>query len=507
MTYRGMLLNGVGSPRSRDGAGARPSARMPPTPESVDGHRDTDAGAGRRGLAGAGTAVLAALALAVVAACAGSGAPPADRVRVSAAVSLTGPLERVADGFERDTGTAVELNLAGSSTLAAQILAGAPVDLFISADERQMDRVAAELLIDTETRVALLSNRLAVVVPAGEAGAPRGPAELRGPAFRRIAIGDPAGVPAGVYGRCYLASLGLWDALAPRVVPTRSVRAEPCRLSDRDTLSGRVRKKQMQALEVGLFVMPAHPPERSVIDGHHWDLSMIRAADRFGYKEAWVGEHLNTPWEPCPSPELVIAQALTCTEQITLGAGAHILPNHHPARLAQTVAYLDHLAEGRYMLGIGAGGGGSGLFGYGEDAPKERYAHLREALAIMVKLWTEPGPWEYVGQNWHVTKAASPGDPNVPSGRDLTPYQKPHPPIGVPGLTPGLREHARGRRDRRTSHEPLPEQSLPAKPTGRRTHRRPRRLDTNRIERSGELAGSSSLPIPMRKRSPWPPTG
>ena len=225
MTYRGMLLNGVGSPRSRDGAGARPSARMPPTPESVDGHRDTDAGAGRRGLAGAGTAVLAALALAVVAACAGSGAPPADRVRVSAAVSLTGPLERVADGFERDTGTAVELNLAGSSTLAAQILAGAPVDLFISADERQMDRVAAELLIDTETRVALLSNRLAVVVPAGEAGAPRGPAELRGPAFRRIAIGDPAGVPAGVYGRCYLASLGLWDALAPRVVPTRSVRA------------------------------------------------------------------------------------------------------------------------------------------------------------------------------------------------------------------------------------------------------------------------------------------
>ncbi len=192
----------------------------------------------------------------------------------------------------------------------------------------------------------------------------------------------------------------------------------------------------MQALEVGLFVMPAHPPERSVIDGHNWDLSMIRAADRFGYKEAWVGEHLNTPWEPCPSPELVIAQALTCTEQITLGAGAHILPNHHPARLAQTVAYLDHLAEGRYMLGIGAGGGGSELFGYSKDAPKERYAHLREALEIMVKLWTEPGPWEYVGHNWHVTKAASPGDPNVPSGQDLTPYQKPHPPIGVPGLTP-----------------------------------------------------------------------
>ena len=148
-----------------------------------------------------------------------------DRVRVSAAVSLTEPLERVADDFERDTGTAVELNLAGSSTLAAQILAGAPVDLFISADGRQMNRVAAESLVDAETRVVLLSNRLAVVVPAGEGGAPSSAAELRAEAFRRIAIGDPAGVPAGVYARCYLVSIGLWDALASRVVPTRSVRA------------------------------------------------------------------------------------------------------------------------------------------------------------------------------------------------------------------------------------------------------------------------------------------
>ena len=161
----------------------------------------------------------------MLSACAGPGASPPDRVRVSAAVSLTGPLERVAGAFQRDTGTAVELNLAGSSTLAAQILAGAPVDLFISADERQMDRVAAEALIDGNTGVVLLSNRLAVVVPAGAPAPPGDAGGLRAPGFRRIAIGDPAGVPAGVYARCYLASLGLWDALAPRVVPTRSVRA------------------------------------------------------------------------------------------------------------------------------------------------------------------------------------------------------------------------------------------------------------------------------------------
>ena len=168
---------------------------------------------------------MAFVAVAVLAACADPGASPAGGVRVSAAVSLTEPLERVAGDFERDTGTAVELNLAGSSTLAAQILAGAPVDVFVSADERQMDRVAAESLVVAETRVELLSNRLAVVVPAGEAAVPRDAAALRDPVFRRIAVGDPAGVPAGVYARSYLASLGLWDALAPRMVPTRSVRA------------------------------------------------------------------------------------------------------------------------------------------------------------------------------------------------------------------------------------------------------------------------------------------
>ena len=190
------------------------------------GNREAAAGAARgRRVAPGAAGLVGFVGVAVLAACADPGGSPADGVRVSAAVSLTEPLERVAESFEADTGTAVELNLAGSSTLAAQILAGAPVDIFVSADERQMDRVAAESLVVAETRVVLLSNRLAVVVPAGADAAPRDAAGLRDPVFRRIAVGDPAGVPAGVYARAYLASLGLWDALAPRLVPTRSVRS------------------------------------------------------------------------------------------------------------------------------------------------------------------------------------------------------------------------------------------------------------------------------------------
>ncbi len=158
----------------------------------------------------------------------GGAGEPAGRRRpllVSAAVSLTGALETLAAAHERRTGTAVELNLAASSVLAAQIIAGAPVDLFISADLFQMDRVAAQGLIRSQTRVDLLSNQLVIVMPADTAAAVTSSATLVEPVFGRIAVGDPAGVPVGVYARAYLESVGLWDALRARVVPTRSARA------------------------------------------------------------------------------------------------------------------------------------------------------------------------------------------------------------------------------------------------------------------------------------------
>ena len=152
-------------------------------------------------------------------------AGPARPLLVSAAASLTSVMETLGAAYERETGTPVELNVAASSTLAAQIIAGAPVDLFISADLFQMDRVAAEELIRSETRVDLLSNQLVVVAPVDGAAALSSPASLLDPVFRRIAIGDPAGVPAGVYAHAYLESVGLWTPLRDRMVPTRSVRA------------------------------------------------------------------------------------------------------------------------------------------------------------------------------------------------------------------------------------------------------------------------------------------
>jgi molybdate transport system substrate-binding protein len=145
-------------------------------------------------------------------------------VTVSAAVSLTECLDAIGRAYQDSGGGAVRFNYAGSHVLARQIASGAPVDVFISADERQMDVAARAGAIDATTRVDLLGNHLAVVTRADRSGL----GDARGllhASIRRIAIGDPEAVPAGVYARQYLQAAGLWTAIAGKLVPVASVRA------------------------------------------------------------------------------------------------------------------------------------------------------------------------------------------------------------------------------------------------------------------------------------------
>ena len=147
----------------------------------------------------------------------------AEELNVFAAASLTNALKEIGAAFEAASGHKVVYNLGASSDLARQIRAGAPADVFFSADKRQMDGLEKEGLVRAAERVDVLSNVLVVVVPADSSARVASPADLL--RFPRLALADPEAVPAGVYARAWLESLGQWDALKGRVVPALNVRA------------------------------------------------------------------------------------------------------------------------------------------------------------------------------------------------------------------------------------------------------------------------------------------
>src|SRR5438874_1412516 len=91
---------------------------------------------------------------------------------------------------------------------------------------------------------------------------------------------------------------------------------------------------RQSAMQYGLFTMPSHPPERSLFEGHRWDLQTLRWADELGFVEAWIGEHHTAPWEPHPAPDLLIAQALMETRRIRLAPGGASAFPSKPGRSA-----------------------------------------------------------------------------------------------------------------------------------------------------------------------------
>ena len=128
-----------------------------------------------------------------------------------------------AASFEKQTVTKIVLNLGPSSMLARQIEEGAPADVFISADEAQMDRLHKQ--IAPETRKDLLTNKLVVVIRSDSSVRIDELADLTKAPFARIALADPQAVPAGVYARDVLKKAGLCEKIEPKIVPAENVRA------------------------------------------------------------------------------------------------------------------------------------------------------------------------------------------------------------------------------------------------------------------------------------------
>jgi molybdate transport system substrate-binding protein len=149
-------------------------------------------------------------------------------VTVFAAASLREAMDEQAKRFESTAGSKVIVAYGGSNALARQIEAGAPAEVFISADEDWMDYLDRRRLLVPGTRSNLLSNELVLIAPA------RSSAALRiAPGFglatvlrnEKLAMANPDSVPAGKYGKGALESLGVWKSVEKQVVRTDNVRA------------------------------------------------------------------------------------------------------------------------------------------------------------------------------------------------------------------------------------------------------------------------------------------
>lgn len=149
----------------------------------------------------------------------------AEEILVAAAASLTDALKEIGEAYRLKSGNRVVFSFAGSSTLARQIAEGAPADLFFSADREKMESLEKKQLIEPRSRKDLLSNTLVMVVPLGARARLKSPRDLLSPEIRRIALADPAAVPAGIYARQYLMAEGIWASVKGKVIPVLDVRA------------------------------------------------------------------------------------------------------------------------------------------------------------------------------------------------------------------------------------------------------------------------------------------
>ena len=171
--------------------------------------------------------LLAALMVALGLAVAGPPARGAD-LTIFAAASLKEALDEEVNKFETKTASKVVVSYAASNALAKQIEAGAPADVFLSADVDWLDYLDQRKLIRGRTRINLLRNRLVLIAPANSTAAPR-----IAPGFElaaalgtgRLAMANPDSVPAGKYGRDALRALNVWRGIESRVARAENVRA------------------------------------------------------------------------------------------------------------------------------------------------------------------------------------------------------------------------------------------------------------------------------------------
>jgi alkanesulfonate monooxygenase SsuD/methylene tetrahydromethanopterin reductase-like flavin-dependent oxidoreductase (luciferase family) len=187
-------------------------------------------------------------------------------------------------------------------------------------------------------------------------------------------------------------------------------------------------------VKLGYFTMPLHPVGKDWGQTLAEDREAILLAERLGYEEAFVGEHVTDLAETITSCLIFIATLARDTKRIRLGSGTVNLANRHPAATAAEIAMVDTLLEGRFILGIGPGGLRSDAEMFG-GLEVDRNALFLESIEHMIALWTQDPPYRLKGKIWNLTTERT-WIPDLGQGAMLRPFQKPHPPIVITAILP-----------------------------------------------------------------------
>lgn len=191
-------------------------------------------------------------------------------------------------------------------------------------------------------------------------------------------------------------------------------------------------------IKLGMFMMPLHPPGRPLHETLKEDRETILLADRLGYAEAFVGEHITDAAETITSCVAFLASVAAETRDIVLGTGTVNLPNTHPAAVAAQVAMLDHMLEGRLIFGISPGGllSDAEVFGNLDANRNEMFV---ESINMILDIWAGDPPYDLKGKHWSVSTGRT-MIPEIGQGVIAKPFQRPHPPIVGTAVAP----HSKG---------------------------------------------------------------
>lgn len=180
-------------------------------------------------------------------------------------------------------------------------------------------------------------------------------------------------------------------------------------------------------MKLGFFTMPLHPVDRPLTETLNEDREAFILADELGYSEAYMGEHVTDAFEPVPNSMMFLCWVAREIKNMTLATGTVNLGHHHPAAVAAEAAMLDHMLEGRFMLGVSPGNlpSDSEVFGTLDIDRNEKFI---ETLNQIIEIWTSDPPYDIQGK-YNSISTVKHYNEVLGQGVILKPYQKPTPPI------------------------------------------------------------------------------